>query len=352
MLCLITLRCAVGGSVREYFGEGYYQDGVRRWSFRGYDQTPEAQFDDSGATAAAGRYSAYGDRISSVGTNMNREAFQGLRFDEEANHYNLGVREMDPDVGQWRSPEPLVISGKPILCSPYRYAANAPTVLTDPTGFDPVDIRLREDRKYETVEIFGYPVPVVNGVLAIYYQQEKTAAGNNQSGLGALGVTYCSDGRISMSIFTSDPYLRQCIGGHESNHAKSFQKIYGASVCNKNRSEPLTPYIPQFVYYGNSLYRVAEGSEVYNYLVLRWKLYHAEDEILANKYSLLCYQQQLKTPNLDPREAALLQKNISVMPDIILHYEKIAQEAREALKKYSEPPIPSPDQKVPENMVR
>ena len=131
--CCLSTHAAV----TEYFGPGSYKDGERAWYFKTYDGTAEATFDDKGNTMGAHRYAAFGKQISDVGEACNRQAFQGQDFDTIANHYNLGMRQMRGDDGQWNAPEPLLITGEARLGSPYRYAANKPTVLTDPTGLDP-----------------------------------------------------------------------------------------------------------------------------------------------------------------------------------------------------------------------
>ena len=140
VLCVSVVQMfftAHADTVREYFEQGHYESGERRWDFRGYDGTPEARFDDDGVTVGASRYSAFGQRISDVGDNVNRQAFQGLDFRKNVDQYNLGVRNMDPVDGQWGQPEPKNISGAPLLGSPYRYAANNPINLADPTGLAP-----------------------------------------------------------------------------------------------------------------------------------------------------------------------------------------------------------------------
>ena len=66
-LCLHSL-CAIpalAGVVREYFGQGKYDDGQRVWYARMYDGSVEATFDDSGKNLSASRYSVWSTYIRS-----------------------------------------------------------------------------------------------------------------------------------------------------------------------------------------------------------------------------------------------------------------------------------------------
>ena len=132
--------CAL--TVREYFGLGKYENEKRIWSAQTYDGTVEATFDDEGENVGANRYSAFGNRISSVENDSNREAFQGGDYRPNADQYNLGFRNMTDADGLWLEPEPMLVLGlevdrlhDPLQFNPYRYARNNPVILTDPSGY-------------------------------------------------------------------------------------------------------------------------------------------------------------------------------------------------------------------------
>ena len=91
----------MGNTTREYFGLGHRENGESQWYFRAYDKTPEGRFDVEGCILGASRHSAFGKKISDVGNVLNQVAFQGQYFDEDANHYNMGARNLCADDGHW-----------------------------------------------------------------------------------------------------------------------------------------------------------------------------------------------------------------------------------------------------------
>ena len=153
ILCLMMLHNVWAGKVTEYFGFGKYDDEKRVWYAKTYDGTVEATFDDEGNNQGASRYSAFGKRISDVGSAVDREAFQGQDFRAGVGHYNLGFRNMKEESGQWLQPEPLLIVASqeladPLKYTPYRYGRNAPTIYTDFSGLACGDMAGIKDAYY------------------------------------------------------------------------------------------------------------------------------------------------------------------------------------------------------------
>jgi RHS repeat-associated protein len=65
-------------------------------------------------------------------TNLIR--FAGQLFDATTGYYDLRAREYDPRNGWFLQPDPLAPPFRQPAISPYVYAHDRPTVLTDPSG--------------------------------------------------------------------------------------------------------------------------------------------------------------------------------------------------------------------------
>ena len=72
---------------------------------------------------------------SGVGDDRTREKFTGHELDQETGLVYAGARYYMPEVGRWMSVDPLADDF--VEWSPYNYALNNPSLLTDPTGMAP-----------------------------------------------------------------------------------------------------------------------------------------------------------------------------------------------------------------------
>ncbi len=104
--------------------------------------------DDLGSTAAitnAGgsvqwtySYDPYGNERNSTKVDPtapdNVEQFTGELLDPETGLYDLRARLYDPATGRFLQTDPIAQGATDPALSPYAYAANQPTVLTDPSG--------------------------------------------------------------------------------------------------------------------------------------------------------------------------------------------------------------------------
>jgi len=105
--------------------------------------------DQNGNTKAIYDYYPFGLKLRETVTGTPaRYRFTGKELDEEAGlgWYYFGARYYDPVIGRWVTVDPVLgkgaqgflISNGLLSVSPYNYALNRPTVLTDPDGECPI----------------------------------------------------------------------------------------------------------------------------------------------------------------------------------------------------------------------
>jgi RHS repeat-associated protein len=92
--------------------------------------------DEHGKQVEKYDYDAWGQSIQSIPRNRigteNKFRFTGEALDPETGLYYLRARYYDPQLGRFISKDPIGFAGgDPNL---YRYVANDPTLLTDPSG--------------------------------------------------------------------------------------------------------------------------------------------------------------------------------------------------------------------------
>jgi RHS repeat-associated protein len=89
---------------------------------------------DNGLAAELYRYDGWGRSTTTQGQ-INEFRFAGGREDSSTGLVRMGVRSLDPVLGRFISPDPLI--GRPtrlLDLNPYVYAQDDPINLTDPTG--------------------------------------------------------------------------------------------------------------------------------------------------------------------------------------------------------------------------
>ena len=76
---------------------------------------------------------------------INGYQFSGKPYDPETGFADFGMRFYDPSMSLWLSVDPALVSGpdgavgKPMMLSPYAYAAQSPMVFVDPDGRQPLE---------------------------------------------------------------------------------------------------------------------------------------------------------------------------------------------------------------------
>jgi len=119
------------------------KSGARHWQLAANDGQVRYTIDDAGNAISDRELDAYGRPRVVAGDPWTMASFGGLDEMGSRGLLAAGPRHLAPRDGSWLQPEPLLISGNmadlanPRAFSTLRYAANAPTVFTDPTGMSP-----------------------------------------------------------------------------------------------------------------------------------------------------------------------------------------------------------------------
>ncbi|MHB8060037.1 MAG: RHS repeat-associated core domain-containing protein [Gaiellaceae bacterium] len=98
--------------------------------------------DESASSAGSYRYAPYGESWASTGQSSTEAASNPIRFsgqylDQDSGLYYLRAREYDPETGRFLQLDPMEEEVGETDLSDYLYAADNPTLLTDPSGLDP-----------------------------------------------------------------------------------------------------------------------------------------------------------------------------------------------------------------------
>jgi RHS repeat-associated protein len=120
-----------------------------------------------------------------------RYRYTGRERDEQSGFTNHGTRYYAPWLGRWTTVDPIGIAGGLNL---YRYAANRPTVATDPTGLAPVEVRMPGiyGHHYVPYSVFsnqGLPQDVYDffsGAASGYYSAYHASQGSHNLYTGAV----------------------------------------------------------------------------------------------------------------------------------------------------------------------
>ncbi len=88
----------------------------------------------AGAIADTYTYDSFGNVTASTGSVTNRFQYTAREFDSESGLYYYRARYYDPNAGRFISEDPIGFRGSSNF---YKYVANNPTDLTDPTGLQP-----------------------------------------------------------------------------------------------------------------------------------------------------------------------------------------------------------------------
>ncbi|HEV7679379.1 MAG TPA: RHS repeat-associated core domain-containing protein [Candidatus Dormibacteraeota bacterium] len=132
-------RTGTGTLIRRYlYGDGLValQTPAQTYFAHLDPQGSVAELSDStGAIVAAYHYDGFGN-VTTVGAGApaNPMLFQGQYLDSDTGLYNMRARNYDAASGRFTQRDPVSTPlGAPVV-SPYVFAADRPTVLTDPTG--------------------------------------------------------------------------------------------------------------------------------------------------------------------------------------------------------------------------
>jgi RHS repeat-associated protein len=113
----------------------------------------------TGAVAQELSYDAFGRVLSDSNPGFQPFGFAAGLYDAATGLVRFGMRDYDPELGEWTAPDPIgFLGGDPNL---YRYCGGDPVNLVDPTGLDPA-----HDAIMEVFENADYSVPGIAGSVA------------------------------------------------------------------------------------------------------------------------------------------------------------------------------------------
>ncbi|WP_327396989.1 DUF6531 domain-containing protein [Streptomyces phaeochromogenes] len=103
-------------------------------------------------------YDPFGTRVlntTSSGAPASTPSYTGARYETTTGNLDLHARQYNTGTGRFMSPDPATRGQSTPYISPYAYADNAPTLLTDPSGLTPEDPNNRVDSLGEGLKVFG-----------------------------------------------------------------------------------------------------------------------------------------------------------------------------------------------------
>ena len=140
--------------------------------------------DASGATVVEYTYDTWGKKVATTGTLAGTLGlfqpfrYRGYVYDWETGFYYLQSRYYDPTTGRFISADVLLSTGQGVLGhNAYAYCLDNPVIMCDPSGFSPVDPKIKL-----------LTPPIKTGISGII-----DAIKDYQSRISSIGVYNCAD---------------------------------------------------------------------------------------------------------------------------------------------------------------
>ncbi|MFE9836548.1 DUF6531 domain-containing protein [Streptomyces sp. NPDC005551] len=157
-------------------------------------------------------YDPFGTRVLNTvtgGAPASTPSYTGARYETTTGNLDLHARQYDTDTGRFTSPDPATRGQSTPYVSPYAYADNVPTALTDPSGRTPED---PDDEHVHSVgqvlSIFGNAfVDVVKSPFVLAGDLHDAFTGEN-GGAGAFADKYLPV-RPAYRLYRAEYMLRQ-----------------------------------------------------------------------------------------------------------------------------------------------
>jgi len=197
-------------------------------SYHHFDGQPSTRelTDASEAVTDTYTYKAFGETVASSGTTTNPFRYVGrlgYYHDTETSDYYIRARKYDAPVGRFSSPNPLGFVAGDV--NVYRYADNAPSNRTDPTGLQTCDPPFWWSGPPFSCTRAGWPRVIAHP--------------------GLPQIRTC---RFPASGSSSDPFASQAVNGvdgHNCREAKAFLKSAKptprSAIAATATNQPLAP---------------------------------------------------------------------------------------------------------------
>ncbi|MCL7381280.1 DUF6531 domain-containing protein [Streptomyces sp. 35G-GA-8] len=157
-------------------------------------------------------YDPYGTRVlntTTSGAPTSTPSYTGARYETTTGNLDLHARQYNTATGRFTSPDPATRDQSTPGISPYAYADNVPTLLTDPSGLTPDDPNNeRVDSIGEALGIFGDAFVDVFTSPYVFLQDAHDAFTGENGGAGGFVDKYLPV-RPAYRLYRAEDMLRQ-----------------------------------------------------------------------------------------------------------------------------------------------
>ncbi|MFB7272679.1 DUF6531 domain-containing protein [Streptomyces sp. NPDC056244] len=157
-------------------------------------------------------YDPYGTRVlntTTSGAPTSTPSYTGARYETTTGNLDLHARQYNTTTGRFTSPDPATRGQSTPGISPYAYADNVPTLLTDPSGLTPDDPKNeRVDSIGEALGIFGDAFVDVFKSPYVFLQDAHNAFTGENGGAGGFVDKYLPV-RPAYRLYRAEYMLRQ-----------------------------------------------------------------------------------------------------------------------------------------------
>ncbi|MFC8437328.1 RHS repeat-associated core domain-containing protein [Streptomyces griseoincarnatus] len=157
-------------------------------------------------------YDPFGTRVLGTvtgGAPASPPSYTGARYETTTGNLDLHARQYDTATGRFTRPDPATRARTTPHISPYAYADNVPTLLTDPSGLTPDDPNNdRVDSLGEAAGIFGDAFVDVFKSPFVFLGDAYDAFTGQNGGAGAFVDTYLPV-RPAYRLYRAEYMLRQ-----------------------------------------------------------------------------------------------------------------------------------------------
>ncbi|MDX3311449.1 RHS repeat protein [Streptomyces sp. ME08-AFT2] len=173
--------------------------------------SPVDVVDSTGTIHQRWAYDPYGTRVLetvTTGAPESTPSYTGARYETTTGNLDLHARQYDTATGRFTSPDPATRDQSTPYISPYAYADNAPTLLTDPSGMTPDDPNDSVDSLGEALGIFGDAFVDVFKSPFVFLGDAHDAFTGENGGAGAFVDKYLPV-RPAYRLYRAEYMLRQ-----------------------------------------------------------------------------------------------------------------------------------------------
>ncbi|WP_405388003.1 DUF6531 domain-containing protein [Streptomyces sp. NBC_01102] len=156
-------------------------------------------------------YDPYGTRVLGTvtgGAPSSTPSYTGARYETTTGNLDLHARQYTPATGRFNSTDPVTRSTSSPHVSPYAYADNVPTLLTDPSGRTPEDPNDSVDGIGDVLGIFGDAFADVVKSPFVFLGDAQDAFTGENGGAGAFLDKYLPV-RPAYRLYRAEYMLRQ-----------------------------------------------------------------------------------------------------------------------------------------------